>query len=86
MLRIFELPFETNGNQPEAPFDDIVMHSHREGKSAVVFLLFYRNCYHLFWLMGLALFEVLLNNPHRTGQGMTRHKNFMTPPTPQQQR
>ena len=24
------------------------MHSHREGKSAVVFLLFYRNCYQLF--------------------------------------
>ena len=48
----FELPFETNGNQPEAPFDDIVMHSHREGKSAVVFLLSYRNCYHLFLAYG----------------------------------
>ena len=28
------------------------MHSHREGKSAVVFLLFYRNCYHLFLAYG----------------------------------
>ena len=57
VLRIFELPFETNGNQPEAPFDDIVMHSHREGKSAVVlFYYFIEIVINFFWLMGICPF------------------------------